>query len=48
MNNPDMKSYTQSSGADAASSTPEELAALHKREFDKWSTVVKAAGITAE
>ena len=45
MSNPDMKSYTQSSGADAASSTPEELAALHKREYDKWSSVVKAAGI---
>ena len=48
MNTPDMKSYTQSSGADAATSTPEELAALHKREFDKWMSVVKAAGIKAE
>ena len=23
------------------SSTPEELAALHKREYDKWAGVVK-------
>ena len=48
MGNAEMKSYTQSSGADAASSTPEELAALHKREYDKWSSVVKAAGIKPE
>lgn len=48
MSNPDMKSFTQSAGAEAASNTPEELAALHKREFDKWGGVVKAAGIKAE
>ena len=48
MSNPDMKSFMQSQGADAVVSTPEELTALHKREYDKWSTVVKAAGITAE
>lgn len=48
MGSTEMKNYTQSSGADAASSTPEELAALHKREYDKWSSVVKAAGIKPE
>ena len=48
MSNPDMKSFMQSQGADAVVSTPEELTALHKREYDKWSAVVKAAGITAE
>ena len=48
MGNPDMKAFTQNSGADAASSTPEDLAALHKREFDKWMSVVKTAGIKAE
>ena len=48
MGTPDMKTFAQGAGADAVSSTPEELAALHKREFDKWSSVVKAAGIKAE
>jgi len=48
MNNPDVKSFTQSQGAEAATSTPEELAALHKREYDKWAGVVKAAGIKPE
>ncbi len=48
MSNPDMKSFAQSVGADAVSSTPEELAALHRREFDKWASVVKTAGIKPE
>jgi tripartite-type tricarboxylate transporter receptor subunit TctC len=48
MSNPDMKSLNQSQGADAMGSTPEELAALHKREYDKWAGVVKAAGIKPE
>jgi tripartite-type tricarboxylate transporter receptor subunit TctC len=48
MNNPDVKSFNQSQGATAMGSTPEELAALHKREYDKWAGVVKAAGIKPE
>ena len=48
MNDPGMKSFNQSQGADAAGSTPEELAALHKREYDKWASVVKEAGIKPE
>ena len=48
VSHPDMKSFTLSHGAEAAGSTPEELAAIHKREFDKWGAVVKAAGIKAE
>ncbi len=48
MRNPDVKNFTQSQGAEAASSTPEELGAMHKREFDKWGAVVKTAGIKAE
>ncbi len=48
MSNPDVKTFTQSQGAEAVSSTPEELGALHKREFDKWGNVVKAAGVKAE
>ena len=48
MANPEMKSFNQSQGADAMGSTPDELAALHKREYDKWAGVVKAAGIKPE
>jgi tripartite-type tricarboxylate transporter receptor subunit TctC len=48
MSNPDVKSFNQTQGAEAMGSTPEELAALHKREFDKWGSVVKAAGIKPE
>jgi len=48
MNDPGMKSFNQSQGASAAGSTPEELAALHKREYDKWASVVKEAGIKPE
>jgi tripartite-type tricarboxylate transporter receptor subunit TctC len=48
MSNPDVKLSTQGQGADAVGSTPEELGALHKREFEKWGAVVKAAGVKAE
>jgi tripartite-type tricarboxylate transporter receptor subunit TctC len=48
MNNPDLKSFMQSQGAQAVGSTPEQLGALHKREFDKWGVVVKAIGVTLE
>ena len=48
MGTPDMKSFAQSQGTEAVSSTPEELAAIHKREFEKWGRVVKTAGIRAE
>ena len=36
------------SGAEAVGSTPEQLATVHKREFDKWGAVVKAVGVTLE
>ena len=48
MNNPELKSFVQSQGAEAAAGTPEQLGALHKREFDKWGVVVKATGVTLE
>lgn len=47
-NHPDVRSFTREQGAESVNSTPEELAALHKREFDKWGAVVKTAGIKAE
>ncbi len=48
MSNPEVKTFTQGQGAEAATGTPEQLAALHKREFDKWGGVVKAAGVKPE
>ncbi len=48
MNNPEMKTFVQSVGTEAAAGTPEQLGALHKREFDKWGAVVKAIGVTLE
>jgi tripartite-type tricarboxylate transporter receptor subunit TctC len=48
MNNPELKSFMQSQGAEAVGSTPEQLGALHKREFDRWGVVVKAVGVTLE
>ena len=48
MSNPDLKSFMQSQGTEAAAGTPEQLGALHKREFDKWGVVVKAVGVTLE
>jgi tripartite-type tricarboxylate transporter receptor subunit TctC len=46
MNHPEMKTFAQSVGTEAAAGTPEQLGALHKREFDKWGVVIKAIGIT--
>ena len=46
--NPDMKSFALSVGAEAVGSTPEQLGAVHKREFDKWGELVKAVGVTLE
>jgi hypothetical protein len=43
-----MKSFAQSVGTEAAAGTPEQLGALHKREFEKWGVVVKAIGVTLE
>ncbi len=48
MNHPEMKSFVQSVGTEAAAGTPEQLGALHKREFEKWGVVVKAIGVTLE
>jgi tripartite-type tricarboxylate transporter receptor subunit TctC len=35
-------------GATPVGSTPEELAALIRRDYDKWGPIIKAAGIQAE
>lgn len=46
--NAELKSFMQNAGAEATGSTPEQLGAIHKREFDKWGVVVKAIGVTLE
>ena len=48
MSNPELKSFMQNQGAEAAGSTPEQLSALHRREFEKWGSVIKAIGVTLE
>ena len=35
-------------GATPVGSTPEELAALIRADYDKWGPIIKAAGIQAE
>ena len=44
---PAVKFY-ESTGVDAATSTPEELAKFQTAESQKWGRIVKAANITPE
>jgi tripartite-type tricarboxylate transporter receptor subunit TctC len=44
----DVRSRINASGFDPLSSTPEELDAFGRAEFEKWAKVVKTAGIRAE
>ncbi len=48
MNNPELKAFMKDQGAEATGSTPEQLGALHRREYEKWGVVVKAIGIKLE
>jgi len=48
LNTPGLKTRLGQSGIDAASSTPEELAAFVKVEVAKWTRVVKIAGVQPE
>jgi tripartite-type tricarboxylate transporter receptor subunit TctC len=47
MNTPEMKQRLASQGIDGIASTPEELSRHLRAELDKWSGVVKAAGLKA-
>jgi tripartite-type tricarboxylate transporter receptor subunit TctC len=47
MNTPEMNQRLASQGIDGVASTPEELARHLSAEFDKWTAVVKAAGLKA-
>ncbi len=46
--NPDFKEQLNKQGQEAISSTPKELAAFTKSEFDKWERVIKTANIKAD
>lgn len=45
---PDIIKKLEESGADVASSTPQELGDLVKKELARWKEVVTKAGITAQ
>jgi tripartite-type tricarboxylate transporter receptor subunit TctC len=44
----DMKAFVQSTGGEATSSTPDELAALLRAEIAMWAKVVKTSGVKLE
>ena len=48
VNRADVKEKLLSAGAEARTSTPEELAATVKAEMAKWSRIIKDAGIRAD
>ena len=48
MQSPDMKDRLAGEGAEPTTSTQAEFAAFLKVEIEKWTKVVKSAGITAE
>jgi tripartite-type tricarboxylate transporter receptor subunit TctC len=47
LSTPEMKERLASQGIDGIASTPEELAQHLRVELDKWTAVVKAAGLKA-
>ena len=44
----EVKARFSNEGADVVAGTPDEFAALLRREIDKWARVAKAAGIVPE
>jgi len=45
---PEIRNRLAADGADVVAGTPEEFAALLRREIEKWARVAKTAGIVAE
>jgi tripartite-type tricarboxylate transporter receptor subunit TctC len=43
-----VKQRFQTLGAVPVGSTPEELAALIRADYEKWGPIIKAAGVQAE
>ncbi len=48
LQSPELKDLLGKAGMDAASSTPEELAAVVAKDYPRWGAVIKRNGITAE
>jgi tripartite-type tricarboxylate transporter receptor subunit TctC len=48
MKSPAVKERFQTLGAVPVGSTPEELAALIRADYEKWGPIIKAAGVQAE
>jgi len=48
MQDPAMRAWMDSRGAEAVASSPEEFSAYIKKDLAKWARVVKEVGITAE
>ena len=44
----EMKYYLREKGTNALGSTPEEAHAFIREEIDRWTKVVKEAGVKAE
>lgn len=44
----DVKERLMTQGLEATGSSPEEMTAFAKSEFDRWAKVVKASGIKAD
>jgi tripartite-type tricarboxylate transporter receptor subunit TctC len=45
LNDPDLRRRLTEGGVDAAPSTPAEMAAIVRRDLEKWAKVIKIAGI---
>ena len=48
LNDSDLRQRFTQAGVDAAPTTPEQMAAIVRRDLDKWAKVIKVAGIKLE
>lgn len=48
LNDPDLRQRFTQAGVDAAPTTPAQMAAIVRRDLDKWAKVIKVAGIKLE
>jgi len=48
MNDPETRTRLANLGGDPATGTPEQAAALLRREYDQWGRVIREAGIKAD
>src|SRR5262245_20363095 len=45
---PEVRAFIQKGGMEATGTTPAELAAILKADYDRWGPVIKASGFTSE